>query len=109
MQHSIQKLKSLAQIGPRMLRLEKQDVADEPQRMPRSFARRHKLLDAIAARHQTDLVIAGNRAKREQRGQFRGHLSLLLSLRAELQAAAAIDHEHHRQVAFLNEALDKRM
>ena len=77
--------------------------------MTRSLARRQKPLDAIGELHQTDAVVVTDGTERENGSQFGGDLALLLSAAAELLAAAAIDGQEDRQLAFLDEALDERM
>ena len=77
--------------------------------MARALARRHKALDAVGELHQADAIVVADGAEGEHGGQLGGHLALLLRPGAELLAAAAIDHQQHGQLAFLDEALDERM
>ena len=58
---------------------------------------------------QADPVVVADGAEGQHGGQLGGDLALLLQPRAELVAAAAIDDQHHGQLALLDEALDERM
>ena len=89
--------------------VEGQDVAEQPQDVPRPLVRRHEALDAVGEPQQPDAVVVAGRAQRQQGRQFRGHFTLLLKAAAKVLTAADVDGQHHRQLAFLDEALDERM
>ncbi len=77
--------------------------------MAASLPRRHEALHSVGELDQADLVIVADGRERDHRGQFGGHLALLLSLRAELIAAAAIHRQQHGQLALFDKALDEGM
>jgi hypothetical protein len=66
-------------------------------------------MHAVGEIEQADAIVVGYGAEGQDGGQFRGDLALLLETRAELLAAADVDGQHHRQLAFLDEAFDERV
>src|SRR5262249_18215003 len=77
--------------------------------MARALAGRHKTLHAVGKGNEADLVVIADGAEGQYGGQFGGNFALLLRLRAELVAAAAIHQQHHGQLALLDEPFDEGM
>src|SRR5438093_17896 len=73
------------------------------------FARRHKAFDAIGEGDEADLVVVADGTEGEDGRHLCGDFTFLLLFRAELMTAAAIDDEHHSQLAFLDKTFDERM
>ena len=90
------------------LRLEKEDLANEPQGMRAAFLRRNEKLDLIGEEEQADLVVIPNGAEGEQTRDFRRKFALRLRRTAEISRCAHIHDQHHRQFALFGEFLDER-
>jgi hypothetical protein len=55
--------------------LEKQDLANESQRMRPAFFWWNKKLDAIREKNEPNLIVVPDRTESEQAGDFRGQLA----------------------------------
>ena len=73
--------------------------------MAGALARRHEALHVVREGDQADLVVVGNRAERQQRGNLGRHLALLLELRAELLALNRPGNDEVHRVALAGNAL----
>ena len=81
-------------------------VAQDAQQVHAATPRRDEVLDIIRDQRHPDAIVLPNRGEAEQSAQFRRQLALLLPARAEQHGTRDIDHEHHRELALLDEALD---
>ena len=93
---------------PRAHGLERQDVANEAQRVAPPLARRHDVLDAIGEHQAAHAIVVANRRHRQHRRQLGRDFALEAASRAEPLGARHVDGEHHRQLALLDVALHVR-
>ena len=105
----VQRIERQRGICSATFRLEKQDFANEAQRVRATFLRRNKKFDPIGEEKQADLVIVANGAEREQTSDFGGELALRLTGAAEISGRANIDNQHDGELAFFRELFDERV
>ncbi|MPM92341.1 hypothetical protein SDC9_139476 [bioreactor metagenome] len=93
-------------VGAFRLRFESQHFADQPQCVDAPRFRRHVKFDPVAEHQQSDLVSVAGGAEGEDGGQFCGGAPLVPLRRPEDAGGGDVDHQQHRQFAFLYEFLD---
>src|SRR6266436_5977748 len=94
-------------VGSAPDRLEREEVANDSQHVTPSLSRRNDVLDAIREKKNANAVIVLNRRHRQYRGKLARQLALESSHCPESLRAREIDHQHHRQLALLDVALDE--
>ena len=87
--------------------MEVQEFADDVEDMLAPLLRRDELLDAVGEEDDTNLVVVLDGTERQGGSNLRGHIALGLHNGTEVQTAADIHQEHHRQLALLLKDLDK--
>src|SRR5437016_12856298 len=71
----VQVIKGQGRFCAPSLRLEKQDLANESQRVRAAFFWWNKKLDAISEKNEPDLIVVPDRAEGEQASDFCGQLA----------------------------------
>ena len=102
-EHAVQVMERLFGRGATAAWFEKEDLANEPQRVNTPFLGRDVELDMIRKKQQSHLVIVADGAERNHTGDFRGKLALGEMHTAERPGSAHVHDKHHRQLAFLGE------
>ncbi len=88
-------------------RLEKENLANDTQRMGPAFLRRNEKLDPIAEKKQADLVVVPDCAEGEQAGDFGREFALRLRVAAEIAGCADVHDQHDGQFPLFGELLDE--
>ena len=102
----MQKIQRQAHVRAPLLRLEQQQVSDDPHAVPLALLRRHEFFDLVRKQQQTDPVIVVDGAQGEYRAQLRADVLLQAANGAELPGGAKIDQQHDRQFALFHVSLD---
>ena len=90
-------------------RLEDEQLANDPQDVPRSLAGRHELLHLVGEADEADLVVVLDRRERQRRTDLGDELALELAGGPELLRAAEVHDEQHGELPLLPELLDVRL
>ena len=99
----------LGEVGAARLWAEGDEFADDAEDMAAALLRRYELLDAVAEKNHTHLVVVLNGTESDGGGHL-GHQFLLeLVMGAETVGAAHVDQQHYRQLAFFFEHLHIRV
>src|ERR1051326_1937961 len=78
------------------LRLEEQNLADQPQRVRSAFFWWNKKLDAIGKEKQPDLVIVPDRAEGEQASNLCRQFAFGLRCASKISRGADVHDQHYR-------------
>src|SRR6266403_866986 len=96
----IQVIERQSRLGASSLRLEKQNLADEPQGVRPAFFWRNKKFDAIGEKDQPDLVIVPDCTECEQTSHLCRQFAFGLCCASKIPGGADIHNQHHRELAF---------
>ena len=100
-----QKLHSHTDVRAAAVRLEVNQLADDVQDMLASLFRRDVFFYLVREEDDANLVVVLDGTERQRGSYLRHHVALHLHLRAEVERAADVYQQHHRQLAFLLEHL----
>src|SRR5206468_2044173 len=91
------------------LRLEKQNLANESQRVRSAFFRRDKKFHAIGEEDEPDFVVVPDCTEGEQACNFCRQFPLGLCRAAKIPRRTHVDDQHHRKLSLFREFFHKRV